>query len=101
MKGVFKPFEGAKSNVSYTKTSNPAMLQHMNVSKARTTALTKRILDELVGSNPGPIVKSKFQWHTYPDKLVLTIHCDDPTVYERPRSCRRRSTRTTPLQVPE
>lgn len=80
MNDVFKSFEGAKSNVSYTKTSNPAMLQHMNVTKEPDpTPISNDIteqeqqLDEIMGCNPGRIVKSRFQWYTYSDDLLLTV----------------------------
>lgn len=80
MNDVFKSYEGAKSNVSYTKTSNPAMLQHMNVSKEQcptpiSNEITKeeRMLDEIMGNIPGPTVKSNFCWYNYSDELLLTI----------------------------
>ena len=80
MNDVFKSYEGAKMNVSYTKTSNPAMLQHMNVNKEQcptpiSNEITKEemMLDEMMGNNPGSIVRSKFCWYTYSDELLLTV----------------------------
>jgi hypothetical protein len=80
MNDVFKSYQGAKSNISYTKTSNPAMLQHMNVSKSEeptpiNNAITnqERALDEIMGNNPGMTVKASFQWYAYSDELLLTV----------------------------
>lgn len=74
MNDVFKSYQGAKSNVNYTKTSNPAMLQHMNMSKSEDPITDKeRVLDEIMGNNPGMTVEASFQWYTYADGLLLTV----------------------------
>lgn len=80
MNDVFKSYQGAKSNVNYTKTSNPAMLQHMNVSKTEDTTpiddtitSQERALDEVMGNNPGMTVRAVFRWYTYSDELLLAV----------------------------
>lgn len=80
MNDVFKSYESAKSKVSYTKTANPATLQHMNVRKEMgptpiNNEITReeRLLDEIMGFNPGSTVRANFCWYNYSDELLLSI----------------------------
>ena len=80
MNDVFKSYENSKHEISYTKTTNPAMLQHMNVGREMTQSpindmvtRAEMVLDEIMGCSPNNIVMAKFDWYTYTDEVLLTI----------------------------
>jgi len=80
MNDVFKSYADTKTSISFTKTANPAMMQHMSVRKDEApnpipdeTTHVEEMLDEIVGTSTRTIIVSSFPWYEYSDSLLLRI----------------------------